>query len=30
MSVVKRDGRRERFDRQKLLRGLVRAANNGP
>jgi transcriptional repressor NrdR len=28
--VVKRDGRRERFDRQKLLRGLVRAANKRP
>ena len=30
VSVVKRDGRRERFDRQKLLRGLVRAANKRP
>ena len=29
-TVVKRDGRRERFDRQKLLRGLVRATNNRP
>jgi transcriptional repressor NrdR len=28
--VVKRDGHRERFDRQKLLRGLVRAANKRP
>jgi transcriptional repressor NrdR len=28
--VIKRDGRRERFDRQKLLRGLVRAANKRP
>ena len=28
--VVKRDGRREAFDRQKLLRGLVRAANKRP
>ena len=28
--VVKRDGRRERFDRQKLLRGLVRAASKRP
>jgi transcriptional repressor NrdR len=28
--VTKRDGRRERFDRQKLLRGLVRAANKRP
>jgi transcriptional repressor NrdR len=26
LEVVKRDGRRERFDRQKLLRGLARAA----
>ena len=30
ITVVKRDGRRERFDRQKLLRGLVRAANKRP
>jgi transcriptional repressor NrdR len=30
VTVVKRDGRRERFDRQKLLRGLVRAANKRP
>jgi transcriptional repressor NrdR len=30
VSVIKRDGRRERFDRQKLLRGLVRAANKRP
>jgi hypothetical protein len=30
MTVVKRDGRREQFDRQKLLRGLVRAANKRP
>jgi transcriptional regulator NrdR family protein len=28
--VVKRDGRRERFDRQKLLRGLARAAGKRP
>lgn len=28
--VVKRDGRREAFDRQKLLRGLVRAASKRP
>lgn len=28
--VVKRDGRRERFDRQKLLRGLTRAAGGRP
>ncbi len=28
--VVKRDGRRERFDRQKLLRGLARAASKRP
>ena len=30
ITVVKRDGRTERFDRQKLLRGLVRAANKRP
>ena len=30
MAVLKRDGRREQFDRQKLLRGLVRAANKRP
>ena len=30
ITVVKRDGRREQFDRQKLLRGLVRAANKRP
>jgi transcriptional repressor NrdR len=30
VTVVKRDGRTERFDRQKLLRGLVRAANKRP
>ena len=30
LTVVKRDGRREQFDRQKLLRGLVRAANKRP
>jgi transcriptional repressor NrdR len=30
MTVRKRDGRREQFDRQKLLRGLVRAANKRP
>jgi transcriptional repressor NrdR len=28
--VVKRDGTRERFDRQKLLRGLARAAGGRP
>jgi transcriptional repressor NrdR len=30
VTVRKRDGRGERFDRQKLLRGLVRAANKRP
>jgi transcriptional repressor NrdR len=30
VTVRKRDGRREQFDRQKLLRGLVRAANKRP
>ena len=30
VTVVKRDGRRERFDRQKLLRGLARAAAKRP
>src|SRR5919106_6953776 len=30
INVVKRDGTKERFDRQKLLRGLVRAANKRP
>jgi transcriptional repressor NrdR len=30
VTVVKRDGSRERFDRQKLLRGLERAANKRP
>jgi transcriptional repressor NrdR len=30
LEVTKRDGRRERFDRQKLLRGLVRAAGGRP
>jgi transcriptional repressor NrdR len=30
VTVLKRDGRRERFDRQKLLRGLERAANKRP
>ena len=30
ITVLKRDGRKERFDRQKLLRGLVRAANKRP
>src|ERR671924_197255 len=30
LTVVKRDGREERFDRQKLLRGLSRAANKPP
>ena len=30
VNVVKRDGRRERFDSQKLLGGLERAANKRP
>jgi transcriptional repressor NrdR len=30
VTVVKRDGTKERFDRQKLLRGLIRAANKRP
>jgi transcriptional repressor NrdR len=30
VTVIKRDGSRERFDRQKLLRGLGRAANKRP
>jgi transcriptional repressor NrdR len=30
VTVIKRDGTRERFDRQKLLRGLERAANKRP
>jgi transcriptional repressor NrdR len=30
LMVVKRDGSRERFDRQKLLRGLARAAGGRP
>jgi transcriptional repressor NrdR len=30
VTVRKRDGKRERFDRQKLLRGLSRAANKRP
>src|SRR5215212_8273163 len=30
LSVIKRNGRREPFDRQKLLRGLSRAANKRP
>ena len=30
LEVVKRDGRRERFDRQKLIRGLARAAGGRP
>jgi transcriptional repressor NrdR len=30
VTVVKRSGRREPFDRQKLVRGLVRAANKRP
>jgi transcriptional repressor NrdR len=30
VNVLKRDGRREGFDRQKLLRGLMRAANKRP
>ena len=30
VTVTKRDGSRERFDRQKVLRGLVRAANKRP
>jgi transcriptional repressor NrdR len=30
LEVVKRDGARERFDRQKLIRGLARAAGGRP
>jgi transcriptional repressor NrdR len=30
LTVIKRDGKREAFDRQKLLRGLSRAANKRP
>ena len=30
VTVVKRDGKRQAFDRQKLLRGLSRAANKRP
>lgn len=30
LDVVKRDGQRERFDRQKLIRGLARAAGGRP
>src|SRR3954451_10303024 len=30
VTVIKRGGKRERFDRQKLLRGLSRAANKRP
>src|SRR2546430_15985945 len=30
VTVIKRDGKREAFDRQKLLRGLSRAANKRP
>jgi transcriptional repressor NrdR len=30
VTVIKRDGSRERFDRQKLLRGLARAAGGRP
>src|SRR4051812_37705822 len=30
LAVIKRDGKRETFDRQKLLRGLSRAANKRP
>jgi transcriptional repressor NrdR len=30
VTVIKRDGTRERFDRQKLLRGLARAAGGRP
>jgi transcriptional repressor NrdR len=30
VTVVKRDGARQQFDRQKLLRGLSRAANKRP
>jgi transcriptional repressor NrdR len=30
VTVIKRDGSRQRFDRQKLLRGLVRAAGGRP
>jgi transcriptional repressor NrdR len=28
--VVKKDGTRERFDRQKLVNGLLKAAKSGP
>src|SRR6201999_3092891 len=28
--VVKKDGRRERFDREKILRGLLRACDKRP
>ncbi len=30
LSVVKKDGRREPFDRQKLLKGIVRACEKRP
>ena len=30
VTVVKRDGRRERFDREKLLNGLLRACEKRP
>src|SRR5947207_14230771 len=30
VTVIKRDGSRQAFDRQKLLRGLSRAANKRP
>ena len=30
VTVIKRDGSRERFDRQKLVRGLARAAGGRP
>jgi transcriptional repressor NrdR len=30
IDVIKRDGKQERFDRRKLLRGLVRAAGGRP
>ena len=28
--VIKKDGRREKFDRQKILQGLLKAAKNAP
>jgi transcriptional repressor NrdR len=30
LAVVKKDGRRESFDRQKLLRGLIKACQKRP